>query len=57
MIGRQVPAGAVTGDVEPMSGAQMSAESLCTKSALEANNIILLHRNPLGKAALRGGAG
>jgi hypothetical protein len=44
IIPRQVPARAVSGDIKAVSDAQMAAENLCAKPALEANHVILLYR-------------
>jgi hypothetical protein len=44
IIPRQVPARAVSGNIKAVSDAQMAAENLCAKPALEANHVILLHR-------------
>ena len=38
------PAGAVSGDFEPMRDAQMTAECLCAMPAFQANDVILLYR-------------
>jgi hypothetical protein len=44
VIRLQLPAGAVIGDFETVRDPQMPAERLRTKTALEANHIILLDR-------------
>jgi hypothetical protein len=39
-----LPAGAVIGDLETVCDPQMPAKRLCAKPALEADDVVLLHR-------------
>ena len=56
MIGWQLPADAILRGFKPMSDAEMPAEHLAAISALEANDMVVLHRSP-DRDCLAGGAG